>query len=63
MVKVEQIRMDINYNSKIVYNNDMTAKNNIKIKVCMKQKLIKSYTSFFFIIILKYAFFKIPKAH
>ncbi len=50
MVKVEQIRMDINYNSKIVYNNDMTAKNNIKIKVCMKQKLIKSYTSFFFLL-------------
>ncbi len=46
MVKVEHIRMEINYTSKIVYNNDMTAKNNIKIKVCMKQKLIESYTSF-----------------
>ncbi len=38
---VEEIRMEINYNSKIVYNN-MTDKNNIKIKVCMKQKLMKS---------------------
>lgn len=32
MVKVGEIKMEINYNYNIIYNNDMTDKNNLKIK-------------------------------